>query len=92
MEILFMAVAITTLVFSVMALIISIACYIKIKAVELSKYEFIPVDQHELMKEQSYDFETNLDTINEQLEDDDIDKEIDNTFEPGKRRISEVIL
>lgn len=83
MDVIFMSVAIVTMCFSALALIISVACYIKIKATELSKYEFVPMTQEQM-------FETDIDKINKEVEEDKLDKEVDDAFEPHK--INEVIL
>ena len=84
MEMIIMAVAIVTLVFSTLALIVSVACYIQWKAAELSKYEFVQVPQSEL-------FETDINKINQEIEDDELDEELTQVLEPNKP-FNEVIL
>lgn len=84
MEVTYLAVSIVTMVFSTLSFIISIACYIQWKASSLSKYEFVQVPQDQL-------FESDVNKINKELEDDELDDEIDKTFEPDKQ-FNEVIL
>ncbi len=80
--------------FSVAAFFLGVYCLIKIKAAEQSKFEFIqansegPVNPSDL-------FETDMDKINQQLEDDELDEEITNTFEEDTDEIkplNEVII
>ncbi len=73
-----------TLLLSIAAFFISIYCFIKIKATELSRYEFIQTGTDDM-------FETDMSKINEQLEDESFDEEVTSTFEPDKP-FNEVIL
>ena len=81
-----MAAVIVTMVFSTLALILSIGCFIKIAAVELSKTEFIQMSADEM-------FETDISKINESIEEDGLNESIDNTFEPEKQEtVNRVII
>ena len=72
---------------SIAAFFLSVYCLIKIKAAEQSKFEVIQANPEDL-------FETDMNKINKELEDDEIDEEITNTFEEDKssKPLNEVII
>lgn len=85
MESVIMAVNMLAVLFSTAAFFMSIYCVIKIKAQELSNYEFIPVESKDL-------FPTDMDKINEDLEDDEVDEDINEAFGDNKRNNKVTIL
>lgn len=85
MNVIILTISSLAVILSIMAFTFSVVCFIKVKATELSKYEFVPVDSKDL-------FETDIDKINKELEDEEIDEEIDNAFETNRKQINEVIL
>lgn len=80
----FIATAMVTLFLSAMAFILGVYCLIKIKSAEQSKFEFIQADAGEM-------FETDVNKINEELEDEEFEKEMVNKIEPNKQ-FNEVII